>query len=111
MSKPTLVATTDVKADIGDIEMGKAGEGAGAVDESVITEHKIPLEELAAAIGTDFEKGLTSAGKLMRTVLGSSLFGQPAEMNFRCCLRCQRRCACFLVPTSNLNRFSIATFT
>lgn len=68
MSKAEAVATTDVKADIGDIEMGKAGEGSDGINESVITEHKIPLNELAAAIGTDFEKGLTSAGEFLLVV-------------------------------------------
>ena len=32
-------------------------------NDSVITEHKLPLKELAAHLGTDFDKGLTTDGE------------------------------------------------
>ena len=58
-----LVETSDVKADLVDIEMGKTDGEVDPQGDSVITEHKIPIGELAAHMGTDFEKGLTNEGK------------------------------------------------
>ena len=63
-----LVQTSDVKADVGDIEMGKTDDEVDPQGDSVITEHKIPLGELAAHMGTDFEKGLTKEGKFTISV-------------------------------------------
>ena len=80
-----LVATSDVKADVGDIEMGKSGDEVNPQNDSVITEHKVPLKELAAHLGTDFDKGLTTDGEFIQMVVDIL---PPTE--FPCCFLCEK---------------------
>ena len=61
------LSTSEVKADINDLELGKgeAANAASAVADCNITEHKCSIEELCALehIQTDPVKGLSKAGE------------------------------------------------
>ena len=55
------VATSEIKADLGDLEMGKSGPDSAKAD-CTIFEHTIPFNEMEKELSTDFAKGLTTEG-------------------------------------------------
>jgi hypothetical protein len=55
------VATSEIKADVGDLEMGKSGPDSAKAD-CTIFEHTIPFNEMEKELRTDFAKGLTTEG-------------------------------------------------
>lgn len=63
----TAVATSEVKADMAEIEMGKTGDKPDSPEDTcTITEHTMSMEDLQKFLGTDFEKGISSEEALIR---------------------------------------------